>query len=177
MSPGPGGWRWYGRERPSFAVAPGPGQESVWDYPRPPRVASDAREVVVRAGDVELARTSIALRVLETASPPTFYLPPEDVRTEHLERTGGTSWCEWKGAATYWDVVLDGRRLERVAWSYDDPTPPFAALRGHLGFYPAHLACFVGGVRVTPQPGRFYGGWVTPEIVGPIKGEPGSEGW
>jgi uncharacterized protein (DUF427 family) len=172
-----GGWRWHGRERPPFATPPRDGEESVWDYPRPPRLVADAREVVVRAGDAELARTTRALRVLETASPPTFYLPRADVRAEHLERASGTSWCEWKGAATYWDVVLDGRRLERVAWSYEDPTPAFAALRGHVSFYPARVACFVGGVRVASQPGGFYGGWVTPEVVGPFKGEPGTEGW
>ena len=177
MSRGPGGWTWFGRERPPFAVEPGPGQESVWDYPRPPRIVPDVREVVVRAGDVEIARTRRALRVLETASPPTFYLPRDDVRTAHLERAGGVSWCEWKGAASYWDVVAEGRRHARIAWSYDDPTPAFAGLREHVSFYPAHIACFVAGVRVAAQTGRFYGGWVTPEIVGPIKGEPGTEGW
>jgi len=171
------GWRHDGHERPSFAVPPRDGQESVWDYPRPPRIELDRRDVVVRAGDVVLARTERALRVLETASPPTFYLPPEDVRMDLLARARGTSWCEWKGAATYWDVVLPERRLARVGWSYEGPTPAFTSLSGHLGFYPAHLECFVGGVRVAPQPGRFYGGWVTPEITGPIKGEPGTESW
>ena len=173
----PHGWRWDGRDRPPFAVAPRAGQESVWDYPRPPRIVSDQREVIVCAGDVEIARTSRALRVLETASPPTFYLPRDDVRTAHLVRAGGTSWCEWKGAATYWDVTYDGARLERAAWSYESPSPPFAAITGHLSFYPARLACFVDGVRVRPQPGGFYGGWVTPEIVGPYKGDPGTGGW
>lgn len=171
------GWRYDGRDRPPFAIAPRAGEESVWDYPRPPRVAPDAREVVVRAGSVVIARTTRALRVLETASPPTFYLPPEDVRRELLEVADGTSWCEWKGAARYWDVVLPDRRLARVAWSYETPSSGFERLRGHLGFYPGPLECFVAGVPVTPQPGRFYAGWVTPEIVGPVKGEPGSESW
>lgn len=171
------GWRYVGRDRPPFAIAPGAGEESVWDYPRPPRVVPDERYVVVRAGAIEVARTRRALRVLETASPPTFYLPPDDVRRELLAPARGTSWCEWKGAATYWDVVLPERRLERVAWSYEAPSVAFAALRGHLGFYPARLECLVAGVRAAPQPGRFYGGWVTPEIVGPFKGEPGSEAW
>ena len=174
---GRGGWRWDGRERPPFAATPRDGEESVWDYPRPPRIALDARPVVVRAGDVELARSERALRVLETASPPTFYLPPDDVRHDLLVHASGVSFCEWKGAATYWDVVLAEHRLERVAWSYEDPSAAFASLRGHLSFYPAHVACFVGGVRVRPQPGGFYGGWVTPEIVGPYKGEPGTAAW
>jgi uncharacterized protein (DUF427 family) len=118
------------------------------------------------------------LRVLETASPPTVYLPREDVRFEWLERAPGRSVCEWKGAAVYWNVVVPGRpRLVRAAWSYQDPTPPFAAIRGFLSFYPAQLACTVGGVRVEPQPGGFYGGWLTPEIAGPVKGEPGTEWW
>lgn len=177
MSDATRGWRWTGSERPPFARAPRAGEESVWDYPRPPRIAPDARTVVVRAGAVELARTTRALRVLETASPPTFYLPREDVRTTFLARADGTSWCEWKGAATYWDVVLPDRRLESVAWSYEDPSPEFAALRGCVSFYPARVACFVDDVRVAAQPGGFYGGWVTPEIVGPYKGEPGTSGW
>jgi uncharacterized protein (DUF427 family) len=170
-------WKYRGQVRPPFAEDPREGQESVWDYPRPPRLVADPREVVVRAGDVEVARTRHALRVLETAAPPTFYLPPDDVRTELLEPAAGSSWCEWKGAARYWDLVLPAGRIARVAWSYETPTEPFAALRSHLAFYPALLDCRVAGVRVAPQPGRFYGGWVTPEVVGPFKGEPGTEGW
>lgn len=174
---GPFGWRYHGQRRPPFAVAPGPGQESVWDYPRPPRLVPDDREVVVRAGTAEVARTRRAVRVLETASPPTVYIPPEDVRLDLLEPASGSSFCEWKGRARYWTVVADGRRLERVGWSYPDPTPAFESLRDYLSFYPAHLECFVGGERVAPQPGGFYGGWLTREIVGPVKGDPGSEGW
>jgi uncharacterized protein (DUF427 family) len=171
------GWRYYGQERPPFAVAPGPGQESVWDYPRPPRLADDAREVLVRVGEVELARTRRSVRVLETASPPTFYLPPEDVRAELLEPSPGSSLCEWKGEARYVGLALPGRRVERVGWSYPDPLPEFERIRGYLSVYPGLVECFVDGARVQPQPGRFYGGWVTAEIVGPFKGEPGSEGW
>jgi uncharacterized protein (DUF427 family) len=166
-----------GRDRPSFAAATSPGQESVWDYPRPPRVERDAREVVVRAGALEIARSTRARRVLETASPPTFYLPPEDVLRERLQASTGSSWCEWKGEASYWDVVLPERTLERVAWSYSDPFPEFDEIRGFFSFHPARVECSVDGVRVAAQPGGFYGGWVTPEIKGPFKGEPGSEGW
>ncbi len=174
---GRSGWRWTGTERPPFAETPKQGQESVWDYPRPPRLEVDPRPVVVRAGDDLVAETRRAVRVLETASPPTFYLPPEDIMPGRLEPASGSSHCEWKGEARYWDVVVARERLARCAWSYPDPYPEFESIRGYVSFYPARLECTVGGARVTPQPGRFYGGWVTPELVGPFKGEPGSEGW
>ncbi|RYF33442.1 MAG: DUF427 domain-containing protein [Comamonadaceae bacterium] len=170
-------WRWVGDEHPPFAIAPRPGQESVWDYPRPPRLAPDPREVIVRFGDVEIARTRHALRVLETASPPTFYLPVRDIRMEHLVPADGSSHCEWKGDAGYWSVVANGQRLDRVAWSYPEPFDEFAGLRDHIAFYPQPLDCRVDGVHVLPQPGRFYAGWITPELVGPFKGEAGSQGW
>jgi uncharacterized protein (DUF427 family) len=174
---GRSGWRWDGSERPAFAVEPAPGQESVWDYPRPPRLAADPRTVIVRAGKVLLAETRAAFRICETAAPPTFYLPPADVRMEHLLPAPGSSRCEWKGEAGYWDVATPGRRFERVAWSYPEPFAEFEAIRDYLSFYPGRLECYVDGRRVLAQPGRFYGGWVTPELVGPFKGEPGSEDW
>lgn len=172
-----GGWARTGRARPSFAVVPGPGQESVWDYPRPPRLQPDSREVIVRAGDVRVARSVRAIRVLETASPPTFYIPLDDIVPGTLVPAGGTSHCEWKGAARYWSVRAGDRTFDRVAWSYPDPTPAFAAIRAAVAFYASPLICTVGGERVRPQPGQFYGGWVTDEIVGPFKGEPGTFGW
>ena len=158
-------------------MQPGPGQESVWDYPRPPRIEAERREVIVRLGETEIARTRRALRVLETASPPTVYIPMADVRTEYLEPAAGGSRCEWKGSARYWTVRAGGVALEAVGWSYEAPLPAFAAIGGAISFYPARLQCFVDGVPVRPQPGGFYGGWVTPEIVGPFKGEPGTGGW
>lgn len=170
-------WRYCGQERPPFAVVPLPGQESVWDYPRPPRVEPDAREVVIRAGALEVARTRRALRVLETASPPTFYVLRSDVNSALLHTAAGESTCEWKGAAGYASVVVPGTVCDRAAWFYADPLPGFEALRGYIGFYPSPLACFVDGQRVQPQPGRFYAGWVTPEIVGPFKGDAGSQAW
>jgi uncharacterized protein (DUF427 family) len=176
-SRGARGWQYDGRVRPPFAIEPGPGEESVWDYPRPPQIEPDAREVVVRVGDIVVARSRRAVRVLETASPPTVYLPHDDVVVELLSAAGGSSFCEWKGAARYWTVQVGAERLEAVAWSYDEPPPPFTALRGHVSFYPGRIACFLGGVRVQPQPGQFYGGWITPGIVGPFKGEPGTWGW
>jgi len=115
--------------------------------------------------------------VLETASPPTFYLPPADVRREHLEPSSRRTICEWKGAAHYWSVRVGDSLIRDVAWSYPDPYPGYEFIVDHLSFYAGRIACFVDGVRVEPQPGRFYGGWVTPELVGPFKGEPGSEWW
>jgi uncharacterized protein (DUF427 family) len=171
------GWRHAGAHRPPFAVAPGPGQESVWDYPRPPRLALDDREVVVRHGDLVVAATTRAIRVLETASPPTFYLPWADVAPGLLEAATGASRCEWKGEARYWSLVAGGQRLDRVAWSYPAPRAGFAALREHVAFYASRLDCFVAGERVRPQPGAFYGGWITAEVVGPFKGDPGTTGW
>jgi len=174
---GRGHWKHTGAERPPFAVEPGPRQESVWDYPRPPRLEEMEQTVEVRHGDVVIASTDRALRIVETASAPTVYLPPDDVAMEYLRRVDGTSRCEWKGEADYWSVVVGSERLDRVGWSYPDPFPPFEAVKDHLSFYPAALHCTVGGERVRPQPGGFYGGWVTDAIVGPIKGEPGSGGW
>ena len=149
----------------------------MWDYPRPPRLAPDRRLVTVVVGDVEIARSRRAIRVLETASPPTFYLPPEDIVPGVLAPAPGRSSCEWKGGASYWTVSSGGQRLEAAAWSYEDPLPAFESLRGYVSFYPSRLRCVVDGVSVTPQPGGFYGGWVTPEVVGPFKGEPGTGAW
>src|SRR2546422_3131866 len=112
------GWRYVGQERPPFAVAPNSGQESVWDYPRPPRVERDHREIVVRVGAIVIARSHRSARVLETASPPSFYIPPEDVQVSLLSSSADSSWCEWKGEATYWTLLVSGRRAERLAWTY-----------------------------------------------------------
>ena len=168
-------WQFTGKQRPPFAEEPGPGQESVWDYPRPPALVSSGKEVIVMAGEVELARSTRAWRVLETASPPTWYIPAEDVDREHLAPAPGGSFCEWKGGAVYW--ALAAQPGEAVAWSYPAPSAAFAAIAGAFGFYPGRVACYVGGERVRPQPGHFYGGWVTDDIVGPVKGEPGTGHW
>jgi uncharacterized protein (DUF427 family) len=171
------GWVNRGERRPHFAVEPGPDQESVWDYPRPPRIVADSRQVIVVFAAVEIARTTNALRVLETSHPPTFYLPREDVRMERLVRVGGGSSCEWKGDATYFDVRVGDRAAPRAAWSYDSPFDDASVLAGHIAFYASLVEATVDGAPVLPQPGRFYGGWITPELVGPFKGEPGSEAW
>jgi len=130
-------------------------------------------------GGVTIADTRRALRVLETSHPPTYYVPPDDVRWEYLEAVpGGGSVCEWKGPAQYFSVHAGARRAICAAWSYPDPTPAFDALKDHVAFYVAQMdACFVDDEQARPQPGGFYGGWVTPDVVGPFKGAPGSEGW
>jgi uncharacterized protein (DUF427 family) len=170
-------WQWRGTGRPAFAHVPAAGQESVWDYPRPPRLAPDSREVVVRWGTVEVARTRRAIRVLETAHPPSFYLPWDDVARELFVAAAGGSFCEWKGPARYWSLLEGGRRLPNVAWSYPQPLAGAEPLANCVALYPAALECTVDGARVTPQPGGFYGGWITPELAGPFKGEAGSGGW
>ena len=167
-------WQYTGSKRPPFADEPGPGQESVWDYPRPPALELSSSEVVVRAGEIELCRSTRCHRVLETASPPTWYIPADDVNQDALVAVAGSSFCEWKGAAAYWGLPSTG---EMIGWSYPEPTARFAALRGAFSFYPGRVACFVDGERVRPQPGSFDGGWVTGEIVGPMKGEPGTGHW
>ena len=168
-------WLYTGKERPPFAESPGPGQESVWDYPRPPALSQDSRRVLIEADGTTLASTTRALRVLETASPPTFYIPADDVEVMRLSSGPGRSICEWKGTASYW--YLTGGESVPVAWSYQNPTPRFQTLINHLAFFPARLQCYVDGERVRPQPGAFYGGWITDELVGPFKGDPGTEQW
>jgi uncharacterized protein (DUF427 family) len=163
-------------DRPA-RIEPGPGQESVWDYPRPPRVEPSSEHVVVRLDDTVIADTRRAWRVLETSQAPAYYLPPEDVRMDLLQPAAGTSWCEWKGLADYLDVVVGTRIVARAAWRYRDPTPSFRAITDHLAFYPALLACAVDGAAVQPMPGGFYGGWITPRVVGPFKGAPGTRHW
>ena len=161
-------------------IAPGPGQESVRDYPRPPALLTSARRVVVRApgsGDV-LADSRAALRVLETSHPPTWYVPPAEVAAGAVRRSAARATvCEFKGAATYWDVVTPDGVLQAAAWSYEDPEAAFVDLAGYLAFAPSRLACSVDGEAVRPQEGGFYGGWVTDDVVGPFKGGPGTWGW
>ncbi len=153
--------------------------ESVWDYPRPPRVERMSKRVRVVLGGAVIADTTRTWRVLETSHPPVYYLPFDDIAAGALElsRSRG-SVCEWKGAASYYDVVAGGRRADRAAWTYLDPLPAFESIRGAVAFYPAAMdECTVDGERVEPQPGGFYGGWITSDLVGPFKGEPGTLGW
>lgn len=160
-------------------VPPGPGQESVWDYPRPPRLEKVDARITVVLGGVTIVETTGAYRVLETSHPPVYYLPPGDFAAGSLvaSRRGG-SFCEWKGHADYFTLVAGGRREVDAAWAYPDPTPAFRPITGYVALYAGRMdACLVDGQPVTPQPGGLYGGWITPDVVGPFKGVPGSWGW
>lgn len=162
---------------PANAPTPRPGEglpERVADYPRPPALVSCNRHVRVEALGRVLCETHVSLRVLETFHPPTFYLPPESMALDMLEPVAGRSFCEWKGVAHWFDVVgVDGRRLRRAVWQYPDPTPAYRALASWYALYPGAMdGCWVNGERVIPQPGSYYGGWITSDIEGPFKGDP-----
>lgn len=157
---------------------PGPGQESVWDYPRPPALVRASERVEVWLGGECVARTDRPWKVLETSHPPTYYLPRDAFADGALRPAPGTSHCEWKGQAVYLDVVGGGRTAPRAAWSYPEPTPGFAEIAGAVAVMAGQVdRCVVDGETVVPQPGGFYGGWITSKVVGPFKGIPGSWGW
>jgi uncharacterized protein (DUF427 family) len=159
-------------------VEPGPGQESVWDYPRPPRVEAVKARIRAVVDGRPIADSTRARRVLETSGAPVYYLPPDDVDLSRLRPIARTTVCEWKGVASYYEYLDGDRRIPSIAWTYHDPSPGFESIRDHLAFYPRRVdEAWVDDERARPQPGPFYGGWVTDAIVGPIKGEPGSEGW
>jgi uncharacterized protein (DUF427 family) len=153
--------------------------ESVWDYPRPPRVEASTRRIRVVLGGETIVDTRRSFRVLETSHPPVFYVPIADIAAGTLEPAGaGTTFCEWKGAASYYDVVAGGDRSERGAWTYHEPARGFEQIRDAVAFYPGRMdACFVDEERVDAQPGDFYGGWITSDVVGPFKGALGTRGW
>ncbi len=159
-------------------IEPGPGQESVWDYPRPPRLEPATRLIRVVFNGQVIAETCRAMRVLETSHPPVYYIPAEDIRTEFVEGSARSTYCEWKGRARYHSLKVGDRRSRDAAWSYPEPTAAFAAIRGYLAFYPSRVnECRIDGELVRSQPGDFYGGWITDDIVGPFKGDPGTMGW
>jgi len=160
------------------AVKPQPGQESVWDYPRPPRLERTSKRVEVIFNGTTIADSKMAWRVLETSHPPVYYIPLYDIGAAYLQPAMGGSWCEWKGQAAYYDVLAGGETAVRAAWTYKNPTASFAGIKDHVAFYAwAMERCLVDGELVKAQPGNFYGGWITADIVGPFKGEPGSSGW
>jgi len=155
-----------------------PGRESVWDYPRPPRLEAVTSRIRVVFAGITIADTVTGFRVLETSHPPNYYVPPSDVLAGCLIRTRHASFCEWKGTAHYFDVTVGDALAPDAAWGYDDPSPAFAAIAGFVAFYPAPMdRCLLGDEEVDPQPGGFYGGWITADLVGPFKGGPGTQGW
>lgn len=159
-------------------IKPGPGQESVWEYPRPPRLEATEKRIKIVFNDVVIADTRRAYRVLETSHPPVYYIPPDDIVAGVLVAVNGRSFCEWKGQASYYSVRVGDREAHKVAWTYPNPTSAFAPIKHYVAFYAGPMdACTVDGERVVPQPGDFYGGWITSDVVGPFKGEPGSWGW
>ena len=168
-----------------FLRPPGPrdvervdGKESVWDYPRPPRLEPVTARIRIVFGGATIADTTGAFRVLETSHPPNYYLPPDDIAEGVLVRIDHSSWCEWKGEARYFDVTAGGRAAPGVAWGYDRPTPTFSAIAGYVAFYAGPMdSCTVDAEPVVPQPGGFYGGWITSRVVGPFKGGAGTRGW
>ena len=166
------------KSRPVTPEPPGPGQESVWDYPRPPALVACLHRVRVILDGATLADSGRAIRVLETSHPPTFYLPPGDVDMLRLHEVPGSSLCEWKGLASYYDVPGARAMRPRVAWTYHEPTPAFRQIADYIAFYPQAMdACYVGEERVQAQEGDFYGGWITSSIRGPFKGGIGTMGW
>lgn len=186
--PGPDDAQWVmvrSSPRGVTPIEPAPGQESAWDYPRPPALVPSTRHVLVTVDGPAADRATVvvdttgAYRVLETSHPPSWYLPRADVRPGTLARSDRRpTTCEWKGAATYWDVVGPGGVLiEAAAWSYERPTARFEPIRGYVSFMPSLVTCTIDGQRVRPQAGGFYGGWITDDVVGPFKGEPGTWGW
>lgn len=159
-------------------IAPLPGQESVWDYPRPPRLEPVAKRLRIVFNGETIADTTAGYRMLETSHPPVYYIPATDIAHQFLAKAHGASWCEFKGHASYWSLDVHGRHADSCAWSYPRPTPAFAAITDHLAFYASKVDdCFVNEERVQAQTGDFYGGWITTDIVGPFKGAAGTRGW
>lgn len=159
-------------------IEPGPGQESVWDYPRPAVLDDSTQHIRVVFNGVAIADTHRAKRVLETSHPPTYYIPREDVQMAYFTQTSRMTICEWKGQAAYYTITVGDRQEVDVAWSYPNPTPAFAGLQDYIAVYPGRMeACYVDGEVVQAQPGDFYGGWITQNIVGPFKGAAGTWGW
>jgi len=160
-------------------IEPQPGQESVWDYPRPPRLEQSSQQVKIIFNEVVIANSSNTYRVLETSHPPSYYISPDDIAMEYFETiASGRSFCEWKGVAGYYNLSVQDKLVSNAAWYYSQPTAEFMPIQNYLAFYPSKMdACYVDGEIVQAQAGDFYGGWITGNIVGPFKGETGSWGW
>lgn len=159
-------------------IPPQPGQESVWDYPRPAILQDTNKHIRIIFNGIIIAETRQAKRVLETSHPPGYYIPEADIKMEYLIENSQRSWCEWKGRCSYYDVIVGDKQAKKAAWRYPQPTGDFASIHDHYSFYPGLMdACYVDDELVQPQAGGFYGGWITKDIVGPFKGEPGTMGW
>lgn len=171
-------WRNFARQRPEHTPKPSSAQESVWDYPRPPRVESVMAVISVVHRGVTIACSQQAYRVIETSGAPVYYIPTDDIDMQYLQPIELQTLCEWKGSSTYFDVKVGDSNAEAAAWSYPEPWGEFALIAGYIAFHPAKVdECWVNEELATPQPGSYYGGWVTRSVIGPFKGEPGSENW
>jgi uncharacterized protein (DUF427 family) len=160
-------------------IEPKPGQESVWDYPRPPRLEQSPKQVKIMFNNVAIANSGNTYRVLETSHPPVYYIPLEDIKTEYLQPNNAQrSFCEWKGFASYYDLVVRDKKVANAGWYYAQPTVNFAPIKDYVAFYPSKMdVCYVDQELVQAQAGDFYGGWITQDIVGPFKGGADSWGW
>lgn len=159
-------------------IPPQPGQESVWDYPRPPRIEDTTKHIEIIFNSEKIVDTHRAKRGLETSHPPIYYIPVADIKMEYLTESDRQTFCEWRGRACYYHLTVGGRTALNVAWYYKEIFPDYEELLGYVAFYPRPMdGCYVDGEKVTPQPGDFYAGWITSDIVGPFKGEPGTRGW
>ena len=159
-------------------IEPEPGQESVWDYPRPPRLEPSPKRIRVIFNEITIADSHNTYRVLETSHPPVYYIPPEDIQLKYLQSTPQSSFCEWKGYANYYNVTVGDKQAINAAWYYSQPNVPFAPIKNYVAFYPSKMdACYINGELVQAQLGDFYGGWITKDIVGPFKGGEGTWGW
>lgn len=159
-------------------IRPKPGQESVWNYPRPPRLEDCSKHIKIVFNGVIIAETSSAKRVLETSHPPNYYLSPDDIEMGYLQMLPGNSWCEWKGRAGYYTIAAGDKKAVKAAWYYPNPSGRFESLKNYVAFYASLMdACYINNEQVQPQPGNFYGGWITSDIVGPFKGEIGTSHW
>ncbi len=158
--------------------APGPGQESVWDYPRPPKLEDSSDHIQILFNSVTIADTHYAKRVLETSHPPVYYIPPEDIKMEYLTTSSRSTFCEFKGNASYYTIKVGEKIIPHGAWYYRHPSPGYEAMANYIAFYPSKMdACYVNGEKVQAQQSDFYGGWVTSKVIGPFKGGPGTFGW
>jgi uncharacterized protein (DUF427 family) len=153
-------------------------KESVWDYPRPPALEASSKRIQVWFNSQLIADSSECFRVLETSHPPVYYIPRKDVKVNYLVPCSAGSFCEWKGRAAYFDLKVDGKIAQKSVWTYPEPSKAFAPIKNYLAFYPGPMDyCTVDGEKVQAQAGGFYGGWITKDIEGPFKGEPGTSGW
>jgi uncharacterized protein (DUF427 family) len=159
-------------------IPPKAGQESVWDYPRPPKVEATPKRIRIIFNGVVIADSTNAKRVLETSHPPSYYIPQQDIKMEFFNATSRKTYCEYKGTASYWTISVNGKETASAAWSYQNPSKGYEAIKDFLAFYPGRMdACYIAEEKVKPQAGDFYGGWITSDVVGPFKGEPGTQGW